>query len=305
MIRLPGTAQRSDRAAQQVMSGALLMALLAGLALMLSACDMPHPSAKSAPLIPAEAHAPTPDGMVRIPGGPFVMGTDETDVDGRGEELGLMVTWFDSAHPAHRVDLPAFYMDITEVSNRAYAQFVSATHIHPPPHWGGRPHPPEGLENHPVTHVSYDESMAYCRWSGKTLPSEAQWEKAARGTDQRTYPWGNDYHHDWVNVARGHTTPVGSLPDGASPYGVQDMIGNVWEWTSSDYLPYPGSTYQDDKFGTRVKVLRGNSWASVGHYPDRQDFMDIVSNNSRATYRLFLTPAGRLNDVGLRCVKPA
>ncbi len=291
----------------------VLLALTA-LTLGLTACDPPSPRPDAKPLIPAEsapssghtkhAQVAVPEGMVHVPAGPFIMGTDETDAEGRGEELGLMVPWFATAQPAHTVDLPGFFVDITEVTNGDYAEFVATGHIHPPPHWRGRPTPPQGLENHPVTHVNLHEAQAYCEFRGKTLPTEPQWEKAARGTDGRNYPWGNDYRHDQVTVARNNTTPVGSHTGSDSPYGAKDMIGNVWEWTTSWYQPYPGSHYQSDKFGTRAKVLRGNSWASVGHYPDEQDFMDIVANNSRVTYRLFLTPSGRLNDVGFRCIRP-
>jgi iron(II)-dependent oxidoreductase len=272
--------------------------------LVLAACDPPqeHKRAIKA-LIPDEVQAPK--GMVHVPAGPFTMGTDQEDTDDRGLELGLMIGWFDSAHPAHRIDLPGFYMDRTEISNSAYATYVAERGIQPPPHWRG-PLPPSGLENHPVTHVSWTEAQGYCAWNGnKTLPTEAQWEKAARGPEALIYPWGNEYNHEAVNVARINTRPVGTLPAGDSPYGLADMTGNVWEWTANWYQPYPGSSYQDDKYGTRFKVLRGNSWASVGHYPDESDFMDIVANNSRTTYRLYLTPKGRLNDVGFRCVKPA
>ncbi|MBI5136351.1 MAG: SUMF1/EgtB/PvdO family nonheme iron enzyme [Nitrospirae bacterium] len=274
--------------------------LLIGL-LLLGACDPMGGALQRKP--PLAAAAAAPEGMVRIPAGPFTMGTDEEDVDGRGAELGLMVPWFDTAHPAHPVDLAAYFIDATEVTNGAYGAFVAATGHQPPPHWQG-PAPPQGLETHPVTHVSWHDAESYCNGRGGTLPTEAQWEKAARGTDGRAYPWGSTYTHDAANVARGHTLPVGSVAGGDSPYGVKDLIGNVWEWTADWYQPYPGGTYQDDRFGTTVKVLRGNSWASVGHYPDQRDFMDIVANNSRATYRLFLDPAGRLNDVGFRCVQP-
>jgi formylglycine-generating enzyme required for sulfatase activity len=254
---------------------------------------------------PAGCEKP-PQGMIEIPAGPFIMGTDQQDTEGRAEELGLVMPWFDNEHPQRSVTLPAYYIDQTEVTNQAYAKFVEATGRRPPDHWGGRRTPPEGMEKHPVTHVSWFDAQEYCRWDGgKALPTEAQWEKAARGQEGLIYPWGNDFDFDAANVARGHTIPVGSLPKGNSPYGVEDMIGNVWEWTADWYQPYPGNSYRDEKFGERYRVLRGNSWASIGHYPDRRVFLEIVAHNSRASFRLFMAADGRLNDVGFRCAKPA
>ena len=247
-----------------------------------------------------------PDGMLLVPAGPFTLGTDQEDEEGRGEEYGLMVPWFASAQPAHKVNIAAFYMDITEVTNDAYARFMAATGHRPPVHWGGTRRPPEGLENHPVAHVSWHDAVAFCAWAfDRRLPTEAEWEKAARGTDARNYPWGNDWDAEAANVASGHTSPVGSHPKGAGPYGHQDLVGNLWEWTASWYQAYSGGTYDDPKYGETHRTLRGNSWASIGHYPDKFVFEEIVSNNSRATYRLFLAPAGRLNDVGFRCVQDA
>jgi formylglycine-generating enzyme required for sulfatase activity len=265
----------------------LAAALVALAALALGACEKP------------------PEGMVKIPAGPFVMGTDREDTEGRAEELGLVIPWFENEHPRHVVRLPAYYIDETEVTNGAYAAFVTATGRRPPDHWSGRT-PPQGMERHPVTHVTWFDARDYCKWHGdRQLPTEAQWEKAARGENGLVYPWGNDFEYDAANVARGHTTPVGSFPTGNSPYGVRDMIGNVWEWTGDWYQPYPGNNAPDERYGERYRVLRGNSWASIGHYPDRDVFLEIVANNSRASFRLFMAPDGRLNDVGFRCARPA
>jgi len=261
------------------------------------------PLLAAALLAPAGCEKP-PEGMVKVPSGPFLMGTDQVDSQGRAEELGLVMPWFENEHPQHTVSLPTFYIDRTEVTNGAYAAFVAATKRRPPDHWRGRPTPPEGLERHPVTHVSWFDAQEYCKWAGgKRLPTEAEWEKAARGEHGRIYPWGNTFDYDLADVARGHTMPVGRFPKGDSPYGVHDMIGNVWEWTADWYQAYPGNAYDDGKFGERYRVLRGNSWASIGHYPDRDVFMEIVANNSRASFRLFMAADGRLNDVGFRCAK--
>ena len=243
-----------------------------------------------------------PEGMVKIVGGPFIMGTDLTDDDGRAEELGLIIRWFDTARPRHKVTLAPYFIDRTEVTNGDYARFVGATRHQPPPHWRG-PLPAKDTDHHPVTHVTWFDADQYCKWAGKKLPSEAQWERAARGRNGQVYPWGNRFERDRVNVNSGHTTPVGSLPEGDSPDGVADMIGNVWEWTDGWFTAYPGSPVEDDKFGERFRVLRGNSWASAGHFPDKADEEEVIANNSRTTYRLYLTPKGRLNDVGFRCVK--
>lgn len=245
-----------------------------------------------------------PPGMVEVPGGPFVMGTDVVDTEGRAEELGLMITWFDAERPERTMMLPRFYMDRAEVTNARFAAFVAATDHRPPSHWKDGNTPPEGLENHPVTHVTWFDARDFCAWDGeKRLPTEPEWEKAARGSSGLIYPWGNEFDTDAANVARNGTVPVGTFPRGDSAYGIQDLAGNVWEWTADWYQPYPGNNFKDDKFGDKYRVLRGNSWANPGHFPDREAFMEVVANNSRASFRLFLAPQGRLNDVGFRCVK--
>lgn len=134
-------------------------------------------------------------------------------------------------------ELPEFWIDKSPVTNAEYARFVTATGHDPPTHWGESKIPPKGITNHPVVYVSWHDAKAYAVWAGKFLPTEEEWEKAARGTDGREYPWGNQ-----VPTARscnfgdneGGTTPVGRYsPQGDSPYGCVDMAGNVWEWTTS------------------------------------------------------------------------
>ncbi|MDH4228727.1 MAG: formylglycine-generating enzyme family protein [Nitrospirota bacterium] len=256
------------------------------------------------PLLAVSGCKNPPPGMVDVPTGPFVMGTNTVDTEGRAEELGLMITWFDAERPERTVPLARFFMDQDEVTNARYAAFVKATNHQAPPHWNGQSTPPQGLEQHPVTHVTWYDARDFCAWDGhKELPTEAQWEKAARGTSGLVYPWGNSFDPEAANVARNNTAPVGSFLRGNSPYGVRDMIGNVWEWTADWYLPYPGSTHKDEKFGQKYRVLRGNSWASPGHFPDHDQFNEVVANNSRASFRLFLSPEGRVNDVGFRCAQ--
>jgi len=150
---------------------------------------------------PVPSASVTPEGMVLIPPGEFLFGEQ-----------------------AKAVDLPGYWIDRTEVSVAAYAEFAAAT---------GRP-APEGLPDHPVTNVTIDDARAYAAWAGKRLPTTQEWEKAARGVDGRAYPWGNEANPDMANVAgnretEGHLLPVDSMPSGASPFGVLNMVGNASE----------------------------------------------------------------------------
>ena len=132
-----------------------------------------------------------------------------------------------------------------------------------PRHWENRKYP-EGEDNLPVVYINWKDANAYCHWAGKRLPTEIEWEKAARGTDARIWPWGNVFDITKCNVESWEGSgpkPVGSYPQCVSPYGVYDMAGNVWEWTDSWYGDaYPGSTFTSDEFGQKFRVLRGGSW---------------------------------------------
>lgn len=225
---------------------------------------------------------PVMDIMVSIPAGPFLMGSDT----GRGDEA-----------PAHEVDLPAFEIDKFEVTNADFARFVEATGYKTDAEKAGVANTwrayAQGKDNHPVVKVSWNDAVAYCQWLGKRLPTEAEWEKAARGTDGRVYPWGNEYDPQKANGKdrgiRG-TTAVGSFAEGASPYGVMDMAGNVWEWTADWYQPYPGSTFASDYFGEKFKVLRGGGWFETA------DFLRTTVRNAGA-----LETAN--DDIGFRCAR--
>ena len=218
-----------------------------------------------------EPYQPFEPEMVLIPAGDLLMGSDPAkDKDAQ-----------DIEQPQHRLYLPDYYMARTPVTNAQYAAFVRAGGGEPPKHWEEGDIPP-GKDDHPAVNVTWHDAVAYCRWlseiTGKScnLPSEAEWEKAARGTDGRIYPWGDEWDSEKCNSEEGGpggTTPVGAYPEGASPYDLLDMAGNVWEWTRSlwgksskkpDYgYPYdPGDRRREalDAPADVDRVMRGGSW---------------------------------------------
>lgn len=256
----------------------------------------PTQSPPGPPPVPNNAVPPptivSKDGatMVLIPAGEFLMGSE---MAGEG--------------PPHRVSLEAFYLDRYEVTNAQYQRFVDATGHRAPQHevdprydlWAGGTFPPE-FKAQPVVNVDWHDAAAYCEWAGKRLPTEAEWEKAARGTDARIYPWGNDPPTPArLNFARrweGPQTlrPVGSFEPGRSPYGAYDMAGNVWEWVSDWYKPgynqaLPERNPRAPGAGS-AKVLRGGSWTNLAR---------LV----RVTHRYGADPEMRNSDTGLRCAR--
>jgi formylglycine-generating enzyme required for sulfatase activity len=231
--------------------------------------------------------------MAYIPAGEFTMGSLSGYLDER---------------PPHQVYLEAFHIDRYEVTSEQYLQFIhSATglcgdhicldtkadnadsHI---VYQNGRYTVEAGYAQHPVTLVSWYGARAYCEYQGKRLPTEAEWEKAARGIDGRGYPWGDTADRARLNAGNrvGDTTPVGSYPAGASPYGVYDVAGNVWEWTADWYQAYPASSYHSSFFGEKYKVVRGGSW----NHP---------VSDARTALRDLAHPARRIHVVGFRCVR--
>ncbi|HET6370767.1 MAG TPA: formylglycine-generating enzyme family protein [Nitrospiria bacterium] len=238
-----------------------------------------------------------PEGMAAIPAGSFVMGSDEVDREGKSAELGLLKPIYLDEHPRRDVFLPLYYIDRTEVTNAAYLKFIRSENRQPPSHWKGGSFSP-GRENYPVVNVNWYEANDYCRWAGKRLPTEAEWEKAARGSGGRIYPWGDTFDAQAGNVGqtgRGEATPVGSFPKDRSVYGVFDLAGNIMEWTADWYKAYPGSDYNDASFGERFRVARGDAFGSSGHY--------YLTLFSRASYRQNVLPEDRYDFLGFRCVR--
>lgn len=215
--------------------------------------------------------------MVYVPAGEFVMGLDEADVKQIAADLGFakpQSLWAFEAYPKHTVKLPGYFIDRCEVTVDQWRRFVAATGI--------KPHSTESTQRFerpaeqllPAGAVVWDEAKRYAAWAGKEIPSEAQWEKAARGPDGRCYPWGNEApipergHFGTVRHSAPGGKPaklytfVGRYPTGASPYGALDMLGNQYEWTSELLEPYPGNPEADKMkdYAGKAVCLRGGSW---------------------------------------------
>ena len=230
--------------------------------------------------------------LILIPGGPFTMGSDPA-ADGYA---------YADEGPQHQVDVADFYMARYPVTNTEYGRFLEATGHRVPPHLQSR-YKPMCEPTHPVVWVSWEDANAYCRWlSGETgrayrLPSEAEWEKAARGTDGRLYPWGDEAPDRgrcaFANDEGATTTPVGRYsPQGDSPYGCADVAGNVWEWCHSLYraYPYDPDDGREDPAASGPRVLRGGAFYT--------NFRRV-----RCASRLRYSPHLWLNVIGFRvCV---
>ncbi len=217
-----------------------------------------------------------PPNMAYVPDGPFWMGSDLREIieiaqthdlpllGGSQQEMELLaeVHGFSSEMPRHVATTEAFFIGKTEVTNREYQEFVEETGHRPPDFWEGDSYP-EGEGDHPVRQVSASDARAYAEWRGGRLPTEAEWEKAARGVDGRRYPWGDRFREDYAHHMRPEDegpTAVGSYSAWRSPYGCLDMIGNVMEWTSSRFLPYPENELEVPGADGSHLVRRGGSW---------------------------------------------
>jgi formylglycine-generating enzyme required for sulfatase activity len=260
----------------------------------LSACE------KISDLFPPQKVSGVDGKVMRlIPAGEFIMGTNRTDPESTHLKIGTVKPLYKDQHPEHKVNLDAFYIDEKEVTNLEYKKFIEVTQFPElPGHWEEGTFP-EGKRDLPVTNVTWREALTYALWAGKRLPTEAQWEKAARGNDGRLFPWGDEYQKGWANVGVDGAKELvsgGSYPKDVSPYLVFDMAGNVMEWTSSWYQPYPGNDYQFKKFGKEFKVLRGNGFQKGGHY-----FLEAYRY---VFYRTEAKPDEYFENVGFRCVMP-
>lgn len=235
--------------------------------------------------------------MVLVPAGQFLMGSDSGSMDER---------------PQRPIFLDAFQIDKHEVTNVQYQRFLLATGHKPPESWPGRyvafqpardpawrgTEYPTGEATYPVVAVNWQDAMAYCTWAGKRLPSEAEWEKAARGIGGQAFPWGNEWDAGRANVGEtglGYPQPVGSYPTGASPHGALDMAGNVWEWVADlydrTYYTYaPARNPLGPDSGTGERILRGGAW-------------DSPSGQVRASYRNATHFFGPNYRAGFRCAR--
>ncbi len=290
----PGTSTRAARSKQSppyLIIGASLLVVVGAFAgqWILSAIPsfiiMRIPSTQSEGMTPDPGPAP----MVLVSAGEFMMGARQDDkMAGKDERM------------IHTVYLDAFSIDQYEITTARYAKFFQETKRSAPKYWSE-----EVLTQHerkPVVGVDWNDAVAYCSWAGKRLPTEAEWEKAARGTDQRLYPWGNaEPNQQWANFDHccdsnhyGDLTDVGSFEGGTSPYGIYDMAGNVWEWVA-DWSDGDSDAKSRERTPTgpssgEKSVVRGGAWDSAPLYV-------------RSSYRLRLSPTFRLDNIGFRCAQ--
>ncbi|HVF28665.1 MAG TPA: SUMF1/EgtB/PvdO family nonheme iron enzyme, partial [Pyrinomonadaceae bacterium] len=207
--------------------------------------------------------------LVALSGGSFQMGRNDVPPREGSSNSVKYRLWMYNQWPAHAVNVKAFEIDRTEVTNAEYAEFVSATAYPPPPDWGGNT-PPAGQERWPVRNVTYEDAQRFALWRSKRdgvsyrLPTEEEWEYAARGGgDGEPYPWGERWTEGAANLDSTALKPVGSHPSGNTPQGIADMIGSVWEWTSTEASMYKGNTATKLQPGDEVKmVVRGGSYQS-------------------------------------------
>jgi formylglycine-generating enzyme required for sulfatase activity len=231
--------------------------------------------------------------FVYIPAGSFLMGTPENELSGLAQRYGGTRESYREESPQHSISLPAFALAQTPVTSALYGAYVAATGAAAPLNWRGA-QPPDHLADHPVVDVTWHDAQAFCAWLTEQvqdalpitgapdtlpaitaphfrLPTEAEWEYAARGSDGRTFPWGNTFDPACANTREAEqnsTTPTGTFPQGASPYGVLDLAGNVWEWTATLDALYP----YDAGDGREEWQTEGRRMARGGCYANPQGF---------------------------------
>jgi formylglycine-generating enzyme required for sulfatase activity len=226
---------------------------------------------------------PDGEGLILIPAGTFLMGTPLDQAKELAAKHGYHESWITCESPQQEIDLPAYRIDQYPVTNAQYHTFCQETGHPPPPHWN-RSNPAENILNHPVSSIPHPSAIAFAEWAGKRLPTEAEWEKAARGTDGRLFPWGNRFDPEaccWNRSGEGGLTtdPVDAHPSGASPYGVLDMAGNLFEWCGDGPSQYNAYIKGGGWITTEILDLRPAARGNSGR-----------TNNAAAFY-------------GFRCVK--
>jgi gamma-glutamyl hercynylcysteine S-oxide synthase len=279
---------------------------------------LPQQMVEIASTTPAES---APEGMIRIEGGDYVFRVQGTEIEGANDVgVDVQYPWEDSPRRFHEhpMQIKSFFIDKYPVTNAEFKKFLDATHYHPNDSlnflkdWKDGSYP-DGWANKPVTWVSIEDARAYAKWAGKRLPHEWEWQYAAQGNDGRTFPWGNC---DWLASSRGGgpaacasdnsapaPTPdkgrtmlppsdVTAHPQGASPFGVMDMVGSVWQWTDE---------YLDEH--TRAAIVRGGS-----HYQPQGSiwyFPQAYKNEQHSKLLLMAPSYDRSGALGFRCVKDA
>lgn len=254
------------------------------------------------PTRPAQS---APEGMVMIPGGDFLFEVSGLEVEGGNNPgVDVQMPWDDAPQRSHRhlMHIHSFFMDRTPVTNAEFKKFLDASHYHPRDDhnflrdWRGGNFP-EGWANKPVAWVSLEDARAYADWAGKRLPHEWEWQYAAQGSDGRLYPWGNSWDSSAVPTpGKGRALPVpedvGTHPKGNSPFGVEDLVGHVWQWTDE---------YEDEH--TRSAILRGGSayqpQGAMWYFPQAYQL------NEHGRYLLMAPSLDRSGEVGFRCVADA
>lgn len=233
------------------------------------------------------------DAVADIDGGTVYVGVNQKRVDWIVKRIGAKAADFADATPSHKVKLSGYKLDKYEITNDQYRKFVKKTKRKPPKHWEGGQVDLE-IENYPVVNVSHSDAVAYCKWKGKRLPSEAEWEYAARGNMEHIFPWGKKFRDGRANLRESNyrrPTDTGRYEKGAAKFSdCYEMSGNVWEWTGSWYDAYPGSTIISKDFGKSMRVIRGGSY--------REPRGRITS-----VYRGKLAPETIKDNVGFRCAK--